>query len=352
MTLDHSFLIQGYLDETLSSEEHAALSTWIRENPSHARRFAEELFLHDALRNELAAIRVMQASAAEPSATAPSRQCSWKSFLPGFSQRSFLRVAVLTALSVLLVVGAVLFDRQNHTASASVTEAFRIMSGSASLSDRTYEIHVEERTVPRRPERRRDDGDRRPPKPSIDNALLHVRGNNQFVLIRQMGRDGAGNNLSFVTGSDGRDSWAVRPDGPVRVSSDLNRFNRDVPGHEHSMPLINVHEGLSHLTEAYDVQVLPSEQSDEPESENSGDNNVTTRLLVAVRKRGFRGPRRVEIAYEEQTGQIRQMRFVEMPYGPERLTVRLTLASDTPLSESYFSHESHHGPVRAVERED
>lgn len=351
MTLDPSFLIHGYLDDTLSSEEHAALSCWIRENPSNAKRFADELFLHDALRNELAAIQMMQATSAETSADAPARSRFWQSFLPGFSQRSFLRVAVLTALSVLLVIGAVLFDRQSHTVSASVTEAFRIMSGSASLLDRTYEIHVEERTVPRRPERRPDDGERRPPKPSIDNALLHARGNNQFVLIRRMGRDGEGNEQNFVTGSDGRDSWAVRPDGPVRVSADLNRFNRDVPGHEHSMPLINVHEGLSRLTEAYDVQLLPSEQSDESGTESSEDNSIT-RLLVAVRKRGFRGPRRVEMTYEEQTGQIRQMRFIEMPYGPERLTLRLTLASDAPLNESFFSHESHHGPERTVERED
>ncbi len=76
-----------------------------------------------------------------------------------------------------------------------------------------------------------------------------------FVLQRKLD-----NEQQFVTGSNGKVSWAVRPDGAVRVSSDLTRFNRDVPGHEHDMPLSNLHDGLEQLQTAYDVQVLPEEQ--------------------------------------------------------------------------------------------
>jgi hypothetical protein len=74
-------------------------------------------------------------------------------------------------------------------------------------------------------------------------------------------------------------------------------------------------------------------------------------VLVAVKKRGHRGPQRVEITYEVETGLIRQMRFVEMPYGPERLTVRLTLEEEVHLGTEFFRHASHHGPERIVEEE-
>ena len=48
---------------------------------------------------------------------------------------------------------------------------------------------------------------------------------------------------------------------------------------------------------------------------------------------------------------IRQMRFVEMPYGPERLTLRLTLAEERSLGADFFRHQSHHDPERVVEEE-
>jgi hypothetical protein len=168
-----------------------------------------------------------------------------------------------------------------------------------------------------------------------------VRKGNQFVLIRSMSGD-----RRFVTGSNGQTSWAVRPDGPVRVSADLTRFNRDLPGHEHDFPLIQIERGLVHLRDAYDIQLLPIENGDDAVSAE-----VPTRLLVAVKKRGYRGPQRVEITYVVRTGEIRQLRFVEMPYGPEHLTVRLTLEEERPLGPLFFDHESHHESNRVVEEE-
>lgn len=171
--------------------------------------------------------------------------------------------------------------------------------------------------------------------------MLHVRGGGQFVLVRKTA-DGR----PFVTGSNGQTSWAVRPDGPVRFSSDLTRFNRDLPGHEHSMPLSNIHEGLERLREAFDVQLLPVESGDEANIDDE-----PSRLIVAVKKRGFRGPKRVEVTYSVRSGLIRQMRFVEMPYGPARLTLRMTLVEEQPLGEAFFDHQSHHDADRTVEEE-
>ncbi len=334
MTLEPQPLIDGYLDETLSSEEHVAFAQWLQEAPQHRQRFAEAVLLHDRLRGELLAMSAM---------TPESRPTPGVFPLPRRRMRS--ATPILGVICTVAVVMVVLWKGLGEIpAAAAVVELNRLIAASSHASDRTYHISVEEVARPRDrgdSPRPRDSG--RPPKPPMDDAVLHVRDGHQFVLIRTT-LDG----LPFVTGSDGQTSWSVRPDGPARVSSDLTRFNRDLPGHEYDMPLINIEEGLERLRAAYDLQLLPIESSD---SEiQSGDEPL--RLLVAVKKRGFRGPRRVEITYAVRTGQIRQLRFVDMPYGPERLTLRLTLVEERNLTANFFDHTSHHGPERTVEFEE
>jgi hypothetical protein len=40
-----------------------------------------------------------------------------------------------------------------------------------------------------------------------------------------------------------------------------------------------------------------------------------------------------------------------MPYGPERLTLLLTLTSRELLPDSFFDHSAHHAPEVPVEQE-
>ena len=47
------FLIDGYLDDVLTIEQHEELSAWIRSSPENARTFAAAVMLHDRLRNEM-----------------------------------------------------------------------------------------------------------------------------------------------------------------------------------------------------------------------------------------------------------------------------------------------------------
>ncbi len=61
-----------------------------------------------------------------------------------------------------------------------------------------------------------------------------------------------------------------------------------------------------------------------------------SRLLVAVKKKGYRGPRRVEITYGATSGHIQQLRFIEMPYGPEKITIRITLFNEHNLPDIIF----------------
>ncbi len=344
MSTDVGSLIDGYLDDMLSPEQHQELSAWINASSENARTFAAAAMLHDRLRNEsiFSAERksVNPASAPVNSRRADARSLASGTISPSHHRQRTVRsfVALLSTVS-LIGIAAVLFWQSfaDNPAPAAVSELQRLIATNADTMDRTYRISVEETFVPSRDRGRRTPEVDRPPKAPLDGAMLFVRDGQQFVLERST------ENGLFVTGSNGKVSWAVRPDGPVRFSTDLNQFNRDLPGHEHAMPLVNIHDGLERLHLAYDVQLLPQEDSGSAES--------ATRLLVAVRHRKERGPKRVEISYEVESGLIRQMRFVEMPYGPELLTLRLTLLSEEPLVERFFDHESHHDADRRVQEE-
>jgi hypothetical protein len=245
-----------------------------------------------------------------------------------------------TAAAVVLVAGLVMlwFSIGTPSASAAIRELDRIIVNSIRPKDRTYVVVVEDIAAERRGNRPET---QRPPKPPLDGATLHARSNNQFVLIRQT-QEG----LPFITGSNGQQSWATNPRGPVRVSSDIHRFDHDLPGHETSIPLTNLHEGLQQLKRAYNLtfstlgpeEVVPEQGHD-------------ARLLIAVKKPRERGPQRVEIVYDLTTGQILRMRFVQMPYGPDRLDLRLSLLSEKELEADFFEHTNHHAPDRKIEME-
>ena len=335
MTRDPQLLMDGYLDETLSSEEVDEFSDWLEQAPAHALRFAQRVMLHDDLRNVLLAAASLE-TATQPRVRPPASARQWRPI-----KRRVMSAGVAVAVTVVLVV--VWKTITASPASAAEMALNRIIVASATTMDRTYRITVEEVIRPRVGGERTEPPDHgRPPKPPLDGAVLHVRSGNQFVLERKT-VDG----LPFVTGSDGQTSWAVRPDGPVRISSDLTRFNHDVPGHEHAMPLINIEEGLERVRVAYDVKLVPptgGEATLLPQQEQ-------LQTLVAVKRRGYRGPEQVEILYAVQSGQIRELRFVDMPYGPDLVTLRLSLVAEHDLGASYFDHAAHHAPDRVVVEE-
>jgi hypothetical protein len=231
---------------------------------------------------------------------------------------------------------ALLIGSNRNQLSAS-QEIHKILK-SLALGDRHYRVDVEQAVLPNKKQLQQHD-ERRPPKPSLEDAKLYVRGTDEFVLMRFL-QDGT----PFVTGSDGQVGWAIAPNGPVRVSQDKQRFNRDLPGHEHSIPLSNLSQGLTQIQKAYHVQIIPSSPGDTGDEQDA--------VLVATKKRGERGPSRIEIQYASNSGRIAQMRFIEMPYGPERLTVRLTLIDELTLPESFFHHSHHHSSDHQVVSDD
>jgi hypothetical protein len=325
-------LINGYLDDLLTPEQHAALSEWIQSDVKHARQFAESIMLHDRLRGEFSYPHDLPWMD-EPVQKVQSRVYSLRS------------LSVLATAASVALIGFFLFwsNFGQSSVSAAMRELDRIIEMNVRFGDRSYQISVEKiLDPPRRGKQKSMAKEQRPPKVSLDRAIVHVRSGNQFVLIR---KDSDGE--PFITGSDGQTSWAVRSKGPVRVSHDLSRFNRDLPGHENAVPLTNIHEGLEHLRQTYDVQFL----STGPE-EYQGRESEAYRMLVAIKKPKQRGPQRVEIAYESNSGCIREMRFIQMPYGTDLLDLRMTLVEEKQLDEDFFDHHFHHTYDRMVEIED
>ncbi|MCY2981727.1 MAG: hypothetical protein NTU79_23965 [Planctomycetota bacterium] len=333
--LDPCELIDGYLDDALTADQQEELSTWIKVHPDHARTFAEAMLLHDRLRNTLAAYETPVAM--HRSSTIESRR--------GGLGGSWLMssVARTTAAAAVLILGlaTLWFSIGTQTASAAIRELDRIIVNSMRSKDRTFEIVVEDITTERRGKRSAMPESQRPPKPPLDGAALYVRSGNQFVLVRKT-QEG----LPFVTGSNGQQSWAINTRGPVRVSADVHCFDHDLPGHETSVPLTNLHEGLQQLKVAYELTFSALG----PEEYETGDGHEA-RLLIAVKKRKERGPQRVEIVYDAISGGILRMRFVQMPYGPDFLDLRLSLVSQDELSSDFFEHTSHHVPDRKIEEE-
>lgn len=331
-------LLRRYFDEGLTESERNEFQSQLADSSTAMERFVEEALLHDRLGTLVRAEAMLSGDAPFAAPVIPPAK------VIRIRPASWLK-ATAAAIVAAVVTLMVFFWNGNHSAMAGHAELHRVIAASELDVDHTYAITVESSTLASnskgRSKNRTMPEDKRPPKPPLDDAMLHVRGRNLFVLMRTTSE---GN--PFITGCDGRSSWAVPPHGPVRMSNDLQRFNHDVPGHEFSLSLCNLPDMLQQLETAFELSVLPVEYGD--------DKNVQAspgRLLIATKKRGYPGPRRVEIGYSSDTGEIDQLRFIDMPYGPDRLTVSLSRIESDPLPADFFNHSSHHSSDRRVESE-
>ncbi|TWU03439.1 hypothetical protein Pla100_03600 [Neorhodopirellula pilleata] len=329
MSVNYEDLIDRYFDDSLSSEQLAQLNEWIKSDPKNARQFASRAMLHDRLRSELAVADEV-AKVVLPSQSQSMTRRRWPFALAS------------TACAVLLAVSLLWQAVDAPSASAAMTELNRIIEASKMSVDRTFVISVLDAVVPPKHQDRRSPERGRPPKPSLEGAVLDVRGPDQFVLGRK-----TATGEWFITGRNETTSWAIRPDGPVRYSDDLAEFARDLPGHEDGLPINNLSDGLEALRTAYDLE-LASVSDTESSAKNDGG---TIRRMIARKKPGFRGAERIEIVYDDASGQISELRFDQMSYGPQQISLKMTAVEEQAFPENYFDHSHHHGPERVVEFE-
>jgi hypothetical protein len=329
MTDDPRMLINGYFDGMLSEEQLGTLNAWIAQDPEHAKRFAREALLHDRLRNKFRAGAELRDDKSRAEPFPPRVLSRWKSV-------AFLA----SAAAVILVLFAMMHGFHGDSAKAADAELQRLIQVADRVGDRTYRITA------------LDDGDgeisrevdnqkKGQPQPPIDGAILFTRGPDQFVLVRKF-EDGS----EFITGSDGKTSWACPPPKPgkkgnVHVSADPWRFRGKVPGHQHSIPFLDIRTSLDQLRAVYDLTLLPTKPVKEGEIWNG--------IRAERREKGMGGPKSVEIWYVPQTGVIQQMCFAGLPRergGPRSLLVELIDQRD--LGPGFFDHPAHHGPERRI----
>jgi hypothetical protein len=347
MSESNTARIWAYLDAQLSPADQVLFEDWLRESSDHRAEFARAAMLHDRLRGLLGGGELTGADGIErPSeANSPklqnSRQYRWAAL--GRVVRWAVSIAVIFAAFVL---GLALWQGIGSSElRASVVDLQRLNDWSRRLESRSFRIRVlDDRPEPEKGRRGRDKSESTappPPKRPLDGALLHARGDNQFVLEQRVPREGV-----FLTGFDGKVGWSISPQGAVRTSKDLNHFNRDIPGHEHELPLNSLFASLDRLEAAYRIQIFPADEAGE--SPASGAKS----LLVATKKRGQRGSERIEVTYEASSGRILGMRLIDMPYGPRRLDLELILEAEGTLEQAFFGYEVHRDGNRPVVSED
>lgn len=306
-------LAHAVLDGIASENDAAQVSAEIAGNPERAREFARLVLLHDAL---------SRTSTAGVGARGQVRRMR----IIAFSRRLALTAAVIAFAFAAgwFVLGT------SPTASAS--DALARIIEVARKGDRTYILRAiggKTRAEVLKPSGR--------PQPTIEDAIVYLRGPSSYVLAR-LDDDGS----EVLSGSDGSRAWIVPAKGPVRVSRDADRFAGALPGSKQGVAFIDPHGDLAALAASYEIDIEPA-SSDRPLSR-----------LVGTRKADARGgPKRVEIAFDPDTSVIQAMRLDNLPQargGPR--SVEFLLVDDAPLDARFFSHDFHHGAERAVIEED
>lgn len=319
---DEQRLIDGYLDDVLSSDELAQLNKLLKNDEEFARSFAVATLMHDRLRTEFAALP------AEDRVTISLSR----------PRRGWLVATLATAASI---AAAFLLPHAMTVSPASAASAAveRLIEVAGRQIDRVYHIRVTDFGANGSPPVVMSGGGGK--KPGIDGAELVVRGPEQFVLTRTFG-DGT----KFVTGSDGEIGWAVAPRGHVHLSRDLRRFRRAVPGEHEAIPFLDLRSGLEELRRDYELSLVDPAAA-------GHDAHGWSRLDAVKHSRVRGGPEQVQIWFDE-AGTAQKIALTGIPQdGPEPgpRAVVLELQPERTVAADFFHHEAHHMPDRPIDWE-
>ena len=310
---DFHELAHAVLDGRASEDDAARLSDAIAADPARAREFARLALLHDAIERSL-------------HSSVDGRAAAHR-----IRFRSFARRIALIAATLALAAGAAWFSLGTARI-ASADEVLARIASVARSGDRTYYLRAIGRESPSVDPKRSGR-----PTPTIDGAILYLRGSTSYVLARLDSEGG-----EVLTGSDGKSAWIIPAEGPVRISRDTGRFSGALPGSKHDLAFIDPHGDLASIAASYDLKLAPAAAP-----------GALARITATRRAETRGGPKRVEIAYDPETALIRAMRLENLPQargGPR--SVELELIDDAPLAAAFFRHDHHHGADRAVIEED
>jgi len=232
----------------------------------------------------------------------------------------------LAAVAVCLV--ALLFVSRGGGGQALADSFDKVISSSEKLSQRRYAVSVLEVYLDSSNAAKGQQED-------LNGATLIVGGRDRYVFIRKLT-----NGYLRTSGCDGVQSWAMREDGPVHVSSDLNRFLGSVPGHHQSASFVNLPVFLHEVKDKYNLQVIDQDPA----------NGSLLGLRCEKESVSVRGPKVMELWVDQESWVIRRLLLQGMPRARGGAkAVELNLVSESAYSEKFFSHDHHHHePEREV----
>ncbi|MEM6364317.1 MAG: hypothetical protein AAF745_07815 [Planctomycetota bacterium] len=329
--------IDDWLSDWLDNPDRNPRSESNLPSAEASQRIAESLLVHGLLidigkrdegRDTNRINAVMQRIDAEPAPASSVLATVGTSFGP----RRFAILTSILSVAAIFLIAFIVVPQQSVSAAMASLE--KLVEAAAKPFDRTYQVSVVDEYAPEKRPRHLPAEDRnRDAKQQIDGATLYVRGANQYLMTLRL-RSGEKRTL----GCDGLQSWAFRETGPVHTSTDLNRFRGGVPGQQQELPFLNIHAHLSQLQTGYDIQLLKFQEKDE-----------VSRLIGIRKSREVRGPKRVEIAFDADTGTVHEMLLDGLRRGgggPKSVLLKLVDQSELPVE--FFSHDSHHEPERRV----
>ncbi len=296
----------------------------------------------------------------------------------------FIRPLVRYGIAALIFLGLTVFLKQTSTVTA--TEAMAQIIAALDLAvDRTYAIRIEggrqdpgparEEPFDHRPElqgdgpperpgqQRREDrpldfgrDDRRKPHPEpfalesnrnrrpgeravLDGSTLYLRGRDQFVLFRP-----TPSGRTLINGGDLQIRWMIRPEKPVMVSSDPEAFPIPMPKELAAILSLDFKATLQHISSHYQVKFLDDSALDEPRDDSC------IYLDAAKANPDLAGPQNIELWAEAQTGLLLRIEFADIQIEDYPMPVRviIELTEQTPLTEDWFTRQTHHDPDAEV----
>ena len=168
---------------------------------------------------------------------------------------------------------------------------------------------------------------------TLEGAVVHLRGKDRYVIVQNL-TDG---DRQRTTGFDGEQSWSFIGKGAVNVSKDPRRFRSNLPGSQHDFAFTNLYDELEKLAEGYEIQL------------RDPDDSGLRRLFASKKSRDVRGPREVEIWFDDDSGAIERLELYGLPQGrggPK--AIRLELIDQRDLGPGFFSHSAHHEEGRVI----
>jgi hypothetical protein len=320
--------VAGWIDEGRPLED----ASW---TPPERRRAADGLWLNSLLQQTLrrdSVARERRVIRVTTAITDLARQTQSSNTPMGAPARRRRWWAPLTAAAVCLLALAIWrpFGAPSLTAVAAVQASLREAS---EAPDRRYRVTL---TLAEETSTREVAAD------------LWVRGGTHYVW-RQAGPLG-----DFVIGSDGRQHWVTPSVGPIIVGTQPGLLEQAVLGEQAGTEFLQITSILARLAERYELQLLPEENL--PAVDGSQTLRCThvlgRRRPAAAETDGLpRPPETIELWTARQSGiaqklvlnwpqEVREQRLLEATFA--------LLPLESPVEETWYSHEAHHAPDRRI----